>query len=522
MLYYSLMKKVRVNGLLLLIIFLGTFLRVFKLGSKSFWFDEAATALVSRQTFATILNTTINQDSNPGLYYYILHFWLYLGNNEFTLRLLSAIFGIFTIYLIYLIAKDLFNKKIGILSAFIVAISPFHVYFAQELRMYTLVTFLVLLSAYFFIKALKDNKPLYWVWYVIITILAIYTHFYVIYFVVVTNLFFFLSIKRYRKIVKKWTLIQVILLISYIPVIILLFKTMFHYGTKETGIFNSLILTETYFDFGKMIYTFIRIPSIFRSFAFGVNTPYFFNFRILTYTAMIIIALIFLKQFTSKKSFLKNFKAKLKDERIAFLLIILFFPILITVFLTSILKVPFNDKYFLMFSFPYYILIANGIFTFRNHKLKLLLLSFIVLSSFIHLNVYYNFEKPDWRGATKYIESNSNPNDIILISVSWEAISFKHYYNGNLTVRGLPSDKFDLLDPNIRRDNKINETNVRTIENLVKDYDNAWLIFSRKPRYDPYNLTLKWMDEYYQRSELYFAHKPDEFSGIIVYNYKLK
>src|SRR5208283_2032042 len=54
--------------------------------------------------------------------------------------------------------------------------SPTNVYYSQEARSYTLTILLVLLSSYFFVRAVEDGRRKYWVLWTIISILAFYSH----------------------------------------------------------------------------------------------------------------------------------------------------------------------------------------------------------------------------------------------------------------------------------------------------------------------------------------------------------
>ncbi len=82
------------------------------------------------------------------------------GLNEFSIRLPSAIFGILSIYVVYLLASHFFNKKIGLLAAFILAISPWHIQFSRTALEVNLSSFLFPLGLYLFLKGLKKPKLL--------------------------------------------------------------------------------------------------------------------------------------------------------------------------------------------------------------------------------------------------------------------------------------------------------------------------------------------------------------------------
>jgi len=80
------------------------------------------------------------------------------GSNEFSIRLLSVIFGIITIIFTSLIAKELFGKKISILTAFFSSTMPWLIHYNRT--GFELNTYLGLfsLTVYLFIKSQGNSK----------------------------------------------------------------------------------------------------------------------------------------------------------------------------------------------------------------------------------------------------------------------------------------------------------------------------------------------------------------------------
>src|ERR1700745_3820400 len=92
----------------------------------------------------------------PPLYYWLLRVWGYVfGQGLLSLRGFSILFGVLTIWAGYLFVKAAFkNEKLAIVAPFFLAINPFQIQYSLEARMYTLGTFLVMLSSYLLVKAL--------------------------------------------------------------------------------------------------------------------------------------------------------------------------------------------------------------------------------------------------------------------------------------------------------------------------------------------------------------------------------
>jgi uncharacterized membrane protein len=78
------------------------------------------------------------------------------------MRSLSLIFGIASVPLVYIIANKLTSKLNALLLASIIAVAPLLVFFSVEVRMYSIVVFLVLLSLNYLIDfEQKNDKKAY-------------------------------------------------------------------------------------------------------------------------------------------------------------------------------------------------------------------------------------------------------------------------------------------------------------------------------------------------------------------------
>jgi len=97
------------------------------------------------------------------------------GLNEFGVRITPVIYGMLTVLLLYFLAKDLFNNKyLGLLSAFFLAVSPWHIHLTRASFESSFSVFWVTLGTWFFVKGLKDRK--YWLAAVPPFAVAIYTY----------------------------------------------------------------------------------------------------------------------------------------------------------------------------------------------------------------------------------------------------------------------------------------------------------------------------------------------------------
>jgi len=161
-----------------LLIAIGSFLRLYKLGKDSFWFDEidqiTTAALPLRQLFQGL-----TWHVSPPLDYIILHFVLPLGRDETLVRLPAALFGIAAIYVLYRAGRTLHSVEIGIGAATLLTFSLAAIAYAQEGRMYSLFIFLTSLLLWRCAVLSKNpNSWQQWLMTSVVAVFLIYTHYY--------------------------------------------------------------------------------------------------------------------------------------------------------------------------------------------------------------------------------------------------------------------------------------------------------------------------------------------------------
>ena len=110
------------------------------------------------------------------------------GSSEIAVRALSALAGTILVLVIFLLGRRLFGEGVGLIAAFLAALSPFQVYYSQEARMYMFATLLAALSTYALVvvatphaaagRARRWRDPALWLAYIIFTTAALYSHYF--------------------------------------------------------------------------------------------------------------------------------------------------------------------------------------------------------------------------------------------------------------------------------------------------------------------------------------------------------
>lgn len=209
---------------IILVLLLGFCLRLFRITLNDIWTDEAYSYFLSLQSIPQIIRGTIT-DQHPPFYYILLHYWLLIGHDLFILRLLSVMIGTTSIALIYRIGKHMVNSSVGLTASFLLSISPIHIWYSQETRMYILLILLTMLSSYLCWQILYTPTPPFhlWLWLVITNLIAIYTHNTAIFIVIFQNLVWSLYLVIYSFTpMRSWVIAQMSIGVGYafwIPVV---------------------------------------------------------------------------------------------------------------------------------------------------------------------------------------------------------------------------------------------------------------------------------------------------------------
>lgn len=410
-----------VSFILALIILLALLLRVYALGAESMWLDEILSVNTAKRSIISIIEKeSSGQAVHPPFYYIILHFWMKLfGDSDFSVRFPSVIFGVASIYVIFRVGKLIYNEKVGVISAFLLSISLFHIRYSQEARFYTLLTFLILLSNFYFIKLLKENNIKNAGIYIILTTAMAYTHVFGLFYIIFQNIYYFLV---HRKNMKFWIAIQGSVLLLFAPWIPVLVKQ-----TTQVGLDSWWIPRPTYL-------------TIFNTFKFFAGS----EINLYVFLILGIAGIIF------------TYKQELNDR--IFLLLWLFIPI-VTSLSISLYRPIYAERYVIGSLPAIMLLISKGIFNLRKSLViltSILLLIAITIYAIYPLEEYYTVpDKHQWREVASYIENNKGTNDYVL---GYRMISPYTYYNKNDT-------------------NVATITEAYKIKNFTK-YDGIWLVFS--------------------------------------------
>ncbi len=162
--------------ILLLIVLVGAVLRFYRLDAQSFWEDEAISSLIAASSPAEIWNNAFISAHPPG-YYFLLHLWRSVaGGTDLALRYPSALLGLLGIVLTYQLGQSIRSRRLGLWAAGITMLAPFHVFYSQEARMYTLLYCLTCAMMLAYIRLWQGKGWVWWIVFIVASLAGLWTH----------------------------------------------------------------------------------------------------------------------------------------------------------------------------------------------------------------------------------------------------------------------------------------------------------------------------------------------------------
>jgi len=404
---------------LLAILSIGLFLRIYDLGGESIWLDERCSVRFASLNVSDIF--FLQGEKNPPLYYIILHWWINIfGDSETSIRLPSVIFGFLSIFMIYKIGNQLFNKDVGLLSSLLSGLSVFHIRYSQEARTFSLCAFLTLLSIYFFIRLIEDRSFKHLISYTLASTLLMYSHLYGLFIIISQNIYlvvlFFLSKELFKLNIKRWILAQFLLIVLFIPWIQIFIAQTFGFVKGDTWIPIPSLLSIVK-SFGAYSSRGILLLLLFLS---------LLPFSIIKYEG-IGTGIDKRNIFKSIITYCQNIRL-LNTNKVLLLLVWLLTPIILP-FTVSLFSTPiYATKYTIVSSPAFYLLIAKGISNISHKYLKVTVISIIIVLSLVYIREYYTkIDKEQWREVANYIDTNANNDDLLLFNASYCQQVFDYY-----------------------------------------------------------------------------------------------
>lgn len=518
-----------------IITLLGGFLRVLLIGTKGMWLDETFSVWLAKQSIPDLLQWTAKIDPHPPFYYLLLHYWAaYFGDTPYYVRLLSAFFGTFTIPVVYLIGKRTSGAAVGLIAALFLALSPFNIYFSQETRMYTVLTFNAAMAIYALSKLLTDPRSimpmgrqfqdylhiwrtsssvetdikedfsykskvrpqtgwrgwlarhrwgaiqsietdLTWLVFIIFSAGMLLTHNTAVFFPIATNIFV-LSLMSFQRANKTWsqTALQAPSLGNWLKAqigILILWSPWIPASIQQIRRVNQEFWLPSP-DWNTVTQTLRALLNASAQNQIG---------QVMTWSlcATLCLGLIYYRK---KLSIFLFWAALFMIPVLGELLVSLHRPI-------------FYGRTLIWITVPMVMVLGAGVAQLRFRPLIVIVLGILSANYLFSGGDYYRFvQKEDWYTAAGYVANFAQKDDLVLFNSNFVVIPFNYYFKPfeekyliQVEKRGIPMDLFndEVLEP------KMKESDIPTLIALLHGHDRVWLVYSHSDYTDPMGLIPK-------------------------------
>ncbi|RXK46384.1 glycosyltransferase family 39 protein [Halorientalis pallida] len=444
-------------------------LRLYDIGKESYWLDEIASLnLVAGRTLPEVLTQVPTVDRHPPLYYAVLKGWTDLfGTTETITRLPAALFGVAAVVVIYGVGARLYDRRVGLLSAAVLAVARFHINFSQTTRMYSLFALLTLLSFYLLVRVVETPTRRTVAGYALTTVLLVYTHAFALFVVLAQNVFVvgsrWFDDEGPAVPFRTWLASQAVVGLVALPwIAVLLGQALSSGGGGPTGL------------------TWIPAPTVSRILlTFGAYVdpwnPVIGSLALLLVGGFVAVDYAIERTGGAGEAreargdggtASERWGALTGRERTALLGswvgIVVVVPVLISYLVTPI----YVYRYTIGAAMGLYVLLAASVRLVGSVEMRYIVGGVLVLAFLLPLPVYYTQDQhAQWDEVSETVGTDAAAGDVVLVSQPSYANPFEHYFSrDDVAVKPLPASA--------------STTEIRA---AVRGHETAWLVTSHVP-----------------------------------------
>lgn len=427
---------------------------------------------------------------NGPLYYFLLRGWIALtGFSEFATRYFSLLLGVVCIPLLFALGTRLLGREAGLTAAGLFALSPYLVWYSQEVKMYTLVPALALVALYGFLRAVEQGGG-WWAVQVLATSLLLYTHIWGALLIPLEGLWLVLLWPRWQRHWRGALIAMALLILPYLPL-------------AFWQIPSALVRRETGFPrytLGEMALILLN------GWSTGIS-GYGWPWSALLTGTMAAAGLV------------SELRRGARCTSALLLLSWLVLP-LGAIWLVSLRQPLFTDRYLIWCAPAFYLLVGAGYRALIQEKKRLRVLA---LAATLALLVVFGVNlavqathpiKSDVRAAARYVAARYQPGDLFVFQIPHIRYTFDYYFGppDYLWIDGLYTNHRNPDGSYVLSPEGVN----LWMAWRVGDAQTVWLIASEVEMWDERNLVQAWLEDRYARMEE--AH----FTRISVYRYGIR
>ncbi|RME46153.1 MAG: hypothetical protein D6796_09395 [Caldilineae bacterium] len=388
----------------------GFALRLYRLGAQSLWYDETVSAVLARKTAPALIAHTARDIHPPG-YYLLLHGWTRLaGDSEFALAFFSLVFGMLLAAATYRLGRLLLDRRAAGWGMALVAFSPYHLWYSQEVRMYTLGALLGVAAIYFAWRGTfgAGRRGRFWVGYALVSAAGLYVLYYFAFLLVALNLWLAALLFRLwrtnRAAVRDWLAANGAALLLYLPWLPIAFRqaTRPPVPPWRSAVPLSTVALESWtaLSLGE---------SVAPGQLWGV---------LLVVLALFVIGLIAIPS----------------PRKRVLIPLLSFGPLAILLLIPLATGAPlYHVRYLFTYSPPFYLIVGAGLAALAARRRWLAALAALLLAggaafSIVQLHTNPRYASDDLRGAVAFLQEHWRPGDVILVNAGYTYTALQYYF----------------------------------------------------------------------------------------------
>lgn len=449
------MKRNVVVLLFCVILVMGLGVRLAHVANESVWWDEFATVAFltppeshtvsphydrwnqvvirySSPTFRDFLeqNRLVDPAAMP-LYLALEFYWnRYVHRSVVSLRLMSILIGMGALPLIFLLGRQLFGAQAGLIAMFCAALSPIHVQFAKEIRMYGLMTLLAVALVYIFCLLFQQNKKRWWALYAVTALLLSWTHPFALLLPFTLGVFWLTMYPRDLRRLIVWSAVNGLVLL---PTVVYVLSIQF-WGEDSTSLWMrvptiSEITADIFADDAiGMTYQVNATPTAWRVFVGEDTARAILSWRWAVGRLMIAAALaamawlVYATAFGEKKR--PAMAEKYRDGHLplnrlkwtVLLILWLALPPLVLYGISIVWRPCIMPRYTVHSSLALYLVFGGTMAMLPRRALRLtVVVALCLFYAYQQLLMIGEPQHPDWRGAAAKITENAAAEDLVLV-----------------------------------------------------------------------------------------------------------
>ncbi len=470
-----------------LILLLAAALRFYRLGAQSLWSDEGNSVAMAHRTFAEIAARTA-QDIHPPLYYWLLKIWVALwGDSEFAVRALSAALGVLLVAVVFRLGRRWYGRSAGLAAALLATVNPFQLYYAQEARMYMLLTLLGALAVYFAWETWQGRGWRFLAGYALAATAGLYTHYAFPVMLVVINLAALFALWREKRTLVRWLGWQFVPALAFAPWLPIAIRQV---TAWPQSLLTPATPAEKLFTIGQHLALGVSAPA--------VDARWLWVFGILFLVSGFLFPVEFKSLITPHSLFTIHYSL--------FTILWLLLPAGLTFFL-------FRPAYlkFLLVASPAFVLFLVSGFRFQTSRLirhyslftiRYSLFIALLIPSALSLRAMYfapAFQRDNYRGIAATIRALGTADDTVILHAPGQVEVFGYYFSGDdARARVIPLPRQRPLNPT---------DTIEALEKIAAESHRIFGVFWATEEADPDGVIEGWLNAHtFKASDVWFGN----------------